>query len=110
VGAYVDEVTAGYCAERAGLKAKDIIIALGEHEVKSVSELTRMLRKFKAGETTTITVFRSGQELTLSITLDEKPQETTTERPAYGNGQMPQEGSYDDWYNYFSPFFEGGRG
>ena len=79
VGAYVDEVTAGYCAERAGLKAKDIIIALGEYEVKSVSELTRMLRKFKAGETTTITVFRSGQEIMLDITLDEKPQETTTE-------------------------------
>jgi len=106
VGAYVQEVTAGYCAEEAGLQAKDIIVALGAHKVKSVSELTRTLRKFKAGETTTITVYRSGQERVLTITLDEKPRDPLPEVvPVPGNGQMPQEGSYDDWYNYFAPFF-----
>ena len=106
VGAYVQEVTPGNCAEKAGLKAKDIIVAIGEHKVRSVSDLTKALRKFKAGDTTTITVVRSGQELNLSITLDEKPRETTTATPAPGNGQMPQEGSYDDWYNYFAPYFD----
>ena len=110
VGAYVQEVTSGYCAERAGLQAKDIIVALGDYEVESISDLTKALRKFKAGDTTTITVFRSGQELSLSITLDEKPQETTTEDSTIsGNGQMPEDGSYEDWYNYFAPFF-GGKG
>jgi serine protease Do len=101
----VQEVTPGYCAEKAGVHAKDIIVAIGSQKVENVSELTKALRKFKAGDTTTITVFRSGQELVLDITLDEKPQNTTPETPAYGNGQMPQEGSYDDWYNYFAPFF-----
>jgi len=105
VGAYVQEVTPGNCAEKAGLQAKDIIVALGEHKVKNVSELTKALRKFKAGDTTIITVVRGGQELKLSITLDEKPRETTSSTPASGNGQMPQEGNYDDWYNYFAPFF-----
>ena len=81
-GVYVDEVTPGYCAEKAGVQEKDIIIALGEHEVNSMSALTRALRRFEAGETTTITVYRSGQEVTLDITLDEKPveqQSTATE-------------------------------
>ena len=105
VGAYVQEVTPGNCAEKAGLQAKDIIVALGGYKVKNISELTKALRKFKAGETTTITVFRNGQELELSITLDEKPRDTTADIPAPGNGQMPQEGSYEDWYNYFAPFF-----
>ena len=106
VGAYVQEVTPGNCAEKAGLQAKDIIVGLGEYKVRNVSELTKTLRKFKAGETTTITVFRSGQELELSITLDEKPREdASAETPVPGNGQMPQEGSYEDWYNYFAPFF-----
>ena len=109
VGAYVQEVTSGYCAEEAGLQEKDIIVALGDHKVKNVSELTKALRKFKAGETTTITVYRAGQELSLSITLDEKPQSAPGESQPSGNGQMPQEGSYDDWYNYFAPFF-GGNG
>lgn len=107
VGAYVQEVTPGNCAEEAGLQAKDIIIGLGDHEVNSRSDLTRALRKFKAGDTTTITVFRGGQELTLPITLDEKPQETTTETPvAPENGKLPEDGSYEDWYNYFF----GGKG
>lgn len=106
VGAYVQEVTPGYCAEKAGLHAKDIIVSLDQYKVKNVSELTRTLRKFKAGDTTTVTVFRSGRELELTITLDAKPHDTQTEtEPAPGNGQMPQEGSYDDWYNYFAPFF-----
>ncbi len=101
VGAYVQEVTAGNCAEKAGLKAKDIIVGLGDYEIKSVSDLTKALRKFKAGDTTLITVFRSGQELSLSITLDEKPRATETEIPAPTGGNLPENGSYEDWYNYF---------
>ena len=106
VGADVEEVTPGYCAEKAGVRAKDTIIALGGQKVESVSELTRVLRKFKAGDTTTITVFRGGQELVLDITLDERPRDLDTQTaPVPGNGQLPEEGSYDDWYNYFAPFF-----
>lgn len=101
VGAYVQEVTSGNCAEKAGLKAKDIITGLGDYEIGSVSDLTKALRKFKAGDTTTITVFRSGQELQLPITLDEKPRETASEVPAPSGGTLPEDGSYEDWYNYF---------
>ena len=105
VGAYVQEVTPGYCAEKAGLQAKDIIVAIGSHKVKNVSELTKALRKFKAGETTTLTVFRSGQELTLTITLDEKPQTVPSEIPDYETDKMPQEGNFEDWYNFLYPYF-----
>ena len=102
VGAYVREVISGNCAEKAGLKAKDIIVAVGDYDVKNVSELTKVLRKFKAGEETVITVFRSGQELKLPITLDEKPHEDATPTPEVPeNGEMPENGSYDDWYKYF---------
>ena len=102
VGAYVQEVTPGNCAEAAGVMAKDIIVAIGDYEVKNVSDLTKVLRKFKAGDETTITVFRSGQKLTLPITLDEKPRENTTQTPAAPeNGKLPENGSYEDWYNYF---------
>lgn len=101
VGAYVQEVTPGYCAEEAGLLAGDIIIALGEHEVDNISTLTRALRKFKAGDTTTITVFRSGAEVELSITLDEKPVSTETAPEVPNSDRMPENGSYDEWYDYF---------
>jgi len=104
VGAYVREVTPGYCAEEAGLKVKDIIVKLGEYEVKNLSDLTRALRLYKAGDTTTITVFRSGEQITLPITLDEKPQ--TTQEPTTDE-KMPENGTYEEWFNYFFPFGKG---
>ena len=106
VGAYVDEVTPGYCAEAAGLQAEDIIVALGTHKVKGLSDLTRLLRNMEPGETTTITVWRDGEELVLEITLDEKPKETDMPKP---NGEMPEDGSYEEWYEYFKPYFGNGE-
>ncbi len=78
-GAYVQEATEGYAAAKAGVQEKDIIVDLGGIKIGTVNDLTRALRSFKAGDQTTITVFRSGRELKLNITLDEKP------------GQAPQE-------------------
>lgn len=109
VGAYVREVTPGYCAEAAGLQPKDIIIALGEHEVSGITGLTRALRHFKAGDSTTITVIRSGQKLSLPITLDEKPANLNQPSEELPEGNMPESGSFDEWYDYFAPFFGGGK-
>jgi len=66
-------------AEKAGIQPKDIIVELGGYTIKNVNGLTRALRNFKAGDTTTIVVFRSGKEMVLSITLDAKPEEAATE-------------------------------
>ena len=108
VGAYVQEVAAGYCAEKAGIRVKDIIVAVGNYKVESVSELIKVLRKFRAGDTTIVTVYRGGQELKLSVTLDDRlPQEIPASDAIQGNGEMPQEGNFDDWFKYFEPFFEG---
>ena len=72
-GVYVEEVTRGYCAEKAGVQAKDIIIELGGYTIKTMNDLSRALRAYEPGETVTIVVWRSGQELILNITLDAKP-------------------------------------
>ena len=112
VGAYVQEVTPGYCAQRAGLQPKDIIVAVGEYEVKNISGLSRVLRNFKAGDTTTITVSRGGELQVLVITLDEKPRVTETEPTIEWPDDaenMPQDGSFEEWFNYFAPFFGYGK-
>lgn len=98
-GAYVESVEENGSAEKAGVQAKDIIIGLGEYEVSNRSELTRTLRRFKAGDTTTITVIRSGERLTMDITLDEKPKDLNT--PTTVEPSMPQNGNYDEWYKFF---------
>ena len=73
LGAYVSDVTEGYCAKLAGVRAKDIIVAIGDYQVTSLNSLSRALQNFKGGDVTTITVWRGGVELVLDITLDEKP-------------------------------------
>ena len=109
VGSYVQSVVEGSCAEKAGIVPKDIIIKVGEYEVEGNTTLQKALRKFKAGETATITVYRAGAELELPITFDERPQDPDAEQQQpQGQGEMPSSGSYEDWFNYFYPFF-GGR-
>ena len=110
MGSYVESVTKGSCAETAGIRAQDIIIAMGGYEITGNTDLTRTLRKFKAGDTTTITVYRGGKQVELTITFDEKPHDTAqdTTQPA-GQDQMPSNGSYEEWYNYFAPFFGNGN-
>ena len=108
-GSYILEVTEGSCAQAAGIQPKDIIIAIGEYPVEGNSTLQAALRKFKAGDTTTVTVFRGGQELQLPITFDERPQDPNADlQQPQQSGEMPSSGTYEDWYNYFFPFF-GGR-
>ena len=103
-GAYVMSVESGGSADRAGIQAKDIIIDLGGYEVKGITTLSRALRNFKAGDTTTVTVIRSGGQLTLEITLDEKPQSVTATTPT-DDASMPSEGDPDEWFEYYRRFF-----
>ena len=100
LGCLVESVTPGSCAAKAGVQAKDIIIGLGEYKVEGYTDLARALRKFEGGDTTTVTVYRSGRELKLDITLDEKPIEQTVQIPGE-KSDMPENGTYEDWYKYF---------
>ena len=96
LGAYVDEVTKGYAAEAAGLKRGDIIVDLGGYKITCMADLTRALRKFNAGDKTTITVFRSGAEQHLPIILSDKPQEQDLQPET-----TEPKNNYNDWYSNF---------
>ena len=104
-GAYVMEVVKDYCAQKAGIQPGDLIVDLGGYRVESVAGLTRALRNFNAGDTTTITVLRKGREVVMEITLDEKP---NLNAPQDGEEiPMPSEGDYEEWYEYFYRKFYG---
>ena len=108
-GAYVVEVTEDSCAQKAGIQAKDIIVNLGGHKTASMSELTRALRKFKAGEKTTVTVYRGGKQIDLQVTLDAKPKpsESTQQTPSEQQ-QTPQQGQQQpNGGQSIFPFFGG---
>ena len=72
MGVYVEDVIAGSAAQKAGLQAKDIIIELGGYEIENMNDLTRALRNFVGGQEATVTVWRAGAEIVLTIIFDEK--------------------------------------
>ena len=74
MGTLVREVVDGSCAQLGGIKVSDIIVNLGGYEVKNLNDLSRALRKFKAGDEVTVTVHRGGELVQLTLVLDEKPQ------------------------------------
>ena len=106
-GAYVVKVDKDSAAENAGIQVKDIITDVGGHSVSNITELTRALRNFKAGDSTTVTVTRGGSQVILQITLDERPQDTTDQTPQETAPSAPSSGSFDEWYDYFRRFFGG---
>lgn len=97
-GVYVMEVTSGGAAEKAGIKAYDIITELDGYTVSSMDELKQELLFHSAGETAEIVVWRSGEYLTLTITFDEKADDSSTSSGGQVQPEQPsyswQDGSY----------------
>ena len=74
-GAIVGETFTGYAAQKAGILAGDIITQLAGYPVDGVNSLTAALRNFKPGDEVSVVVHRNGEEVTITLTLDERPEE-----------------------------------
>jgi hypothetical protein len=68
-GMRIDGVTDGKPAFKAGLKKGDVVVKLGEDEVKDVMGYMQVLGKYKKGDATTVTVKRGEEEKTLNVTF-----------------------------------------
>ena len=71
VGAYVDSVEKGGCAEKAGIEAGDIITRVGDYQVRRYDDLRSAIRRYSAGETVEVDVYRADASRTVSVTFDE---------------------------------------
>ena len=71
-GMKLDGVRPGSPAEKAGLKAGDVIIKLGQMAIKNVYDYTAALGELKAGEEVEVIVRRDGQELKLKVTPEKR--------------------------------------
>ena len=84
-GAAVVSVTEGGPAEKAGLQANDIITAAGGKEISGKSGLSSIIADCAAGDKLTLSVYRQGQTLTVTVTVGEQ---TTS---ALANQQQQQQ-------------------
>jgi serine protease Do len=72
-GIYIQQVDANTSADQAGLKHGDIITAIGSDQIDGSSAFFNLLNRHKVGETTTLSIWRNGSNLTLNVTLQSQP-------------------------------------
>ena len=75
-GVYIQSITPGYPAEKAGIKAGDIITTFDGTAVETPLELFSQITTRNVGDEVTVTVSRNGQSIELTVTIGEKPQQT----------------------------------
>jgi serine protease Do len=90
-GVLVTDVVPGNPADKAGIKAKDIITAANGEKVKTSRELTAKAATLPVGETTKITVLRDGTEKTFDVKVAKRP---LTVADAGSKPQVEKEGEY----------------
>lgn len=71
-GALISEVVAESPADKAGLKAGDVIIRIGGDDVEDEGDVREAIHEHKPGDHVDFVVMRDGQEVTVAVTLGEQ--------------------------------------
>jgi hypothetical protein len=71
-GLKISDITPNSPAQKAGLKAEDIIIQFGETTIKNIYDYTGVLSKYKPDDVVTLVVKRGAETITLPLTLGTK--------------------------------------
>lgn len=69
IGAKIDGITEGRPADKAGIKAGDIILKLGNYPTSSLQEYSKALGNFSKGDTVPVIIKRGKDEITLNVTF-----------------------------------------
>lgn len=84
-GALVGSVMEGEPAAQAGMKDGDVIIAVDGRDIDDASALLRVIADKTPGNKTTVTVWREGKTLDVTITLGERKSSQTAEQGNKGS-------------------------
>jgi putative serine protease PepD len=72
-GAQITTVVGGSPAEKAGLKAGDVITSIDGNAITSADDLTSQVGAHKPSDTITVTVTRNGSSKDIQVTLGVRP-------------------------------------
>ena len=126
-GVFIYSVEEGSAAAKAGLQMGDVIRKVDDIVITSLEDLTAAKKNYSAGDHSTLTVYRNGNELTMELTWGAKPADDSVQNDQnqqggqYPNGQYPNGqypggqypgNSYGSIYDFFEEFFNqyGGYG
>ncbi|MFF9491133.1 S1C family serine protease [Streptomyces flaveolus] len=71
-GVAIVSVVGGGAADKAGLRAGDVITGLGDADITTITSLSEALASMRPGERTKVTYTRGGDERTAEVTLGEQ--------------------------------------
>ena len=74
-GALIDDVTAGTGADEAGLEVGDLVISIDGAPVQDGGDLAAQVQTHQPGDTVDLVVVRDGNEMTVPVTMSERPAE-----------------------------------
>ena len=77
-GALISKVDPGGPAETGGVRAGDLIVAIGDTKIREGRELSRAVLRKNVGEKTRIKVLRDGKPKVLSVKIGERPSREKT--------------------------------
>ena len=80
-GALVSQVQQDSPAQKGGLQASDVILALNGQPVENSRDLPSMVARIKPGSKVAIDVWRKGKRQTVGVVLGELPADTVAARP-----------------------------
>ncbi|MDP3014633.1 MAG: trypsin-like peptidase domain-containing protein, partial [Candidatus Subteraquimicrobiales bacterium] len=72
-GALIIQVYPDTPAEKAGLKRRDVVIKFDDKTIESMDDLIAAIRTRKVGDEVTIVFLRDNKQLSVKVTLTEKP-------------------------------------
>ena len=72
-GAKIDTVVSGSPADSSGLKAGDVVTAVGGTQISTADDLTAAVNAYKPGDKATLTVDRNGSTKSISVTFGTRP-------------------------------------
>ena len=107
-------MTPDSAADKAGLKLGDVITKMDDTDITSYEDLVAAKKSYSAGDTVTLTVYRGGETIEVSLTFDAVPESAETNNSdqstdnsyngngGYGNGGN---GYYSNPWDFFNNFF-----
>ena len=112
-GVFVYSVEEDSAAQKAGLKMGDVIVKVDDTEITDVDDLNMAKKKYSAGDTATLTIYRENREMEVEVTWDAVPadqsgKETSGSQNSGGNdsyNQNPYGGYFSNPYDFFEYFF-----
>lgn len=79
-GAVVSSVVSGSPAEKAGIKAGDVVVRLNGQLVKCISDFRRQVTALPPGDTVNLDIIRKGENVQLNLTLTSIPDDPLRQR------------------------------